>query len=186
MKKRKIIILIIVLILIANILMLILQINKKTYTVDESKIMSATSQDYIQAKSLYIINSTNMSAMDLGNVSDIDLLHYSNQYVTEFLPDIYSQINNNTDFTEEYFSRKKSIIYKYSHIYKYADFINLIDVMKNSEINFDEYETIEFISSVSNENSVVVNCELTYKGDKTINLQLTYVGSEIDGTKLGD
>lgn len=184
MKKSRIVIIIFSLLIIINLLILILLINKKSGKIDEGRIMNSTSREYIQFKSLNVKNATNMSAMDLGYVSDIDMLHYANNYVTKFLPDIYAQINNNTDFTEEYFARKKATIYKYSHIYKYADFMQLIDTMKKSEINFDDYKTIEFISSTNNDNVVVVNCELTYEENKTVNLQLKYIGTEINETKL--
>lgn len=184
MKKKKIIIMILVIIAIINILVLVLLINKKRKTVDPSKVLSPTSSEYIQAKSLKVKNSQNMSSMDLGSVSEIDILDYTNNYVTKLLPDLYKQINDGVDFSSAYFNRKKSVIYKYSHIYRYNDFMNLIETMKKSEINFDEYKTIEYLSCINNDNILIINCELTYEGDKTINLQITYVNNEINGTKL--
>ena len=184
MKNKKIIVIILILVVVINILIFLLLVNKKRETVTPEKIVSPTSDEYIQTKSLNIKNSANMSSMELGRLSSMDVLGYAENYVVDFLPDLYAQINDNVEFTEQYFTRKKSAIYKYSHIYRYDDYKNLINTMKKSEINYDEYKTIEFISSINNGESVIINCELTYEGNKTINLQLTYVNGEINKTEL--
>lgn len=184
MKKSKIITIILILVVIINVLILISMIMKKSKTRGQSEIKSPTSQEYTQAKSLNIKNSSNLSNMDLGNIYKGDIYNYTNNYITKLLPDLYKQINDKTDFSFDYFSRKRSGVYKYSHIYKYDDYINLIDTMKSSGINFEEYETIEFVSCINNDDTIILNCELTYTGNKKIKLQLTYVNNEISETKL--
>jgi len=184
LNKRKIVILILTLLIIINVLCLILLINKKTKTIDEGRMMSSISEEYVQAKSLNVKNPSNISSMDLGGISDVDVLHYTNEYITEFLPNIYEQINNNTSFTQEYFNRKKATIHRYSNIYKYSDFIDLTKTMKECGINFDNYKAVEFISSTHSDEKVIIKCEITYEGEEKINLQLVYVGNEISETKL--
>lgn len=184
MKNKKIFIIFLVVVVIINILILVLLMTKKRESVNPDKIVSPVSSEYIQAKSLNIKNSANLSSMDIGDISETDMLNYAKNYVTKLLPDLYAQINNNVDFSKDYFARKKSAIYKYSHIYQYKDFMELINTMKKSDIDFDEYRTIEVLSCVTNDEGTIINCELTYSGDKTINLQIKYVNNKVSETKL--
>jgi hypothetical protein len=184
MKKSKIITILLVLVIIINVLIMIDLILKKAQKINQGSIKSAGSPEYTQPKTLNVKNSSNLSKMDLGYINKANLYDYTNKYVTKFLPDLYKQINEKVDFSNNYYKTKRTTIYNYSHIYKYADFVELIETMKKSGINFDEYKTIEFVSCINNDEKIILKCELTYEGDKKIDLQLTYLNGEIKETKL--
>lgn len=185
MKKTKIILAVILCILLINIIWLIVLLTHKTPEGEVTAIKSPASQTYNQTKNLKIKNPADILDMDLGDISSSKVLSYTQEYITKFLPEIYNEINANTVFNDEYFKENSSTINKYSNIKELSDFTKLVEKMKESNINFNNYESVEFVNSSSNNNSVTIRCSIYYEGvDKDIELVLNYLNGKIQSTSL--
>lgn len=182
MKKRNIIILLIVVLIIINLLLLVLMLRKNNSKTDEPK--TPTLEQYLNVKSLKIANPEDLRKMNFGKVARTDVLNYSNKYVTEFLPWIMGEVNKNVKFDSDYYKYNRVKIQKYSHIVTYEDFIDLVEKVKKSKINFENYTSIEYIKADIKENQLIIECKIYYEGGKTATLKITYIGTTLKETSI--
>lgn len=180
MKKSKYLIIIVVIILIINLLILIYLLrnknNKETEEIRSSTSLSNRNED---VRTLKIENISKFLELEITAEQQSYIIEYTNDFITKFLPEIYNDYQNNKVLDVSYFNKNKNRIYTYSKVYKYEDFENIVNVIKKSKINFNEFRSIEFVEVNLNENYIVFETKVYYDRDLFINLKMYFSDNQV-------
>ena len=115
----------------------ILLLYKKT---DEGQIISPSSVEYKkESKELVITNGSEFIKFNTGSILKSEIIHVLNQYITNVLPLAYSYQNATEEELKKVYEDNIDE-YEKCGLYSYKDLYPIMEMVKEKNINFTEYE----------------------------------------------
>ena len=186
MKNNRVILAILITTIIIEICVSIILINYKK--VDKNIVMSPTAERYRTSESnkkneLIIKNPSEYLKLDTNGVFKAEILHVINEYVTGILPVAYSYQNATEEELKKVYEENIDE-YEKCGLYSYKDLYPIMEMVKQKNIDFTEYESIQFNSTKINNNELTVITSVMYKSGKFITVNLKYSGQYVEGIEI--
>ena len=151
---------------------------------DEGQIISPSSLEHkTDNKELAISNPSELIKLDTASISKSEIVHVLNEYVTSIFFVSYSNINSTEEQLKKVYENNE---YEYQKcgLNSYKDLYSVIDIIKDKNIDFNEYESIQFNETNVEGNQVIISTSVMYKSGKFIKLNLKYIDGFVDGIEV--
>ena len=186
MKNNKLILAIFIITIIIEICVSIILLNYEK--IDPNKVVSPSAERYRtsevkEKKELIIKNPSELLKLDTNNISKANILHVINEYVTGVFPVAYSY-NNATEEEIKKVYNDNITEYEKCGLYSYKDLYKIMDMVKEKNIDFNEYESIQFNDSKTNGNQVTISTSVMYKSGKFVTVNFIYINEFVEGIEI--
>ena len=182
MKKNKLFLAILILVIIIEICTsVILILYKKT---DEGQIVSPSSVERQKVENeLTITNLSEFMKLETGATSKSTIIHVVNQYITNVIPIAYTYQNKTDEELKEAYDKNVDEFEKCG-IFKYTDLYDLMAILQGKNIDFTQFESVQFNNATIEQNVLTVSTSVMYKNGQFITMNFYFVDGFAGGLEI--
>jgi hypothetical protein len=182
LKKNKLFLAILIVVIIIEICTSVILILYKKQ--DEGQVIGPSSVENTKGENTFTItNSSDFLKLDTGATSKSTIIHVVNQYITMVIPTAYTNKEASDEDLKKIYDENIDEFEKCG-IFSYTDLYSLMSVLEGRNIDFTQYESVQFNDTTITGNVVTVSTSVMYKSGQFITINFYFVDGFAGGFEI--